>query len=107
MVVATTAAIKQLCNGLKQFCSKFYCSANHGFTASSELRKFVFGAVSLWFFLFVYEISGATAERICARFTQKTCLVPCLEEFEGQGQGHQAQKLLFSALSAACVQFVW
>ena len=26
-------------------------------------------------FLFVYEISRGTAERICAKFTGKTCLV--------------------------------
>ena len=41
-------------------------------------------------FLFVYdnEISreSGTAERIFAKFTQKTCLVPRSGEFEGQGQ---------------------
>jgi len=42
-----------------------------------------------------------TAERICAKFTQKTCLVPRSDEFEGRGHH-------FSALSgAACVQFVF
>jgi len=27
-----------------------------------------------------------TAEQICTKFTGKTCLVPHLDEFEGQGQ---------------------
>ena len=39
-------------------------------------------------FLFVYEISreSGTAERICAKFTGKTCLVHHLDDFECQGQ---------------------
>ena len=47
-------------------------------TARCELRKVVFLApsCSLWvFFVCVWNISG-TAERICAKFTGKTCLVP-------------------------------
>ena len=36
-------------------------------------------------FVCVWNISG-TAERICAKFTEKTCLVPRSDEFEGQGQ---------------------
>jgi len=44
----------------------------------------VFGAVSLWFFLCVWNISR-TAEWICTKFTQKTCLVTRQDEFEGQG----------------------
>jgi len=44
-----------------------------------------FGAVSLWFFVCVWNISG-TAERICAWFTRKTCLVPHSDKFEGHGQ---------------------
>jgi len=47
--------------------------------------RFCFGAVSLWFFVCVWNISG-TAERICAKFIWKTCLVRRSEEFEGQGQ---------------------
>jgi len=43
----------------------------------------VFGAVSLWLFVCVWN---RTAERICAKFTRKTCLVPRSDEFEGQGQ---------------------
>jgi len=80
-------------------------------TARSKLRKVLFLALSVTF-LFVYEISRevgeGTAERICAKFTQKTCLGPCLDEFEGQGQrskgqGHQGQKRHFSALwQTAC-----
>ena len=43
--------------------------------------------VCLFFCLFVYasNISG-TAEWICAKFTRKTCLAPCSDEFECQGQ---------------------
>ena len=53
-----------------------------------------------------------TAERICAKFTRKTCLVPRSDEFEGQGQRSKAnvtrdKKLHISALSAACVQFMF
>jgi len=58
--------------------------------------------ISLWFFVRVWNIS-ATAERICAKFTWKTCLIPRSDEFESQG--HQGQKTAFSALSAVCVQF--
>ena len=43
----------------------------------------VFGAVSLWFFVCVWNVSG-TAEQICAKFTRKTCFVPHSDEFEGQ-----------------------
>jgi len=35
------------------------------------------------------DISGI-AELIYYKFTRKTCLVPCLDEFEGQG--HHGQK---------------
>ena len=45
----------------------------------------VFSAVSLWFFVCVWNISG-TAERTCTKFTRKTCLVPHSDVFEGQGQ---------------------
>ena len=63
-----------------------------------------FGAVSLYF-LFVYE-------RICAKFTKKTCLVPRSGEFEGQGQRSKVKVTrdkngIFSAISAACVQFMF
>jgi len=62
----------------------------------------VFGAVT---FLFLYEISRGTIEQICTKLTEKTCLVPCSDKFECQG--HQGQKQLFSALSAACVWFMF
>jgi len=34
--------------------------------------------------LFVYERSWGITERIYAKFTRNTCLVPSLDEFEGQ-----------------------
>ena len=53
-------------------------------------------------FLCVWNISG-TAERICSKFTWKTCLVPRSDEFEGQG--HQGQKRHFSALRRPACSF--
>ena len=61
--------------------------------------------VTSFFILFVYEISRGTAERICAKFTRNTCLVPRSDKFEGQS--HQGQKTAFSALSAACMRFMF
>jgi len=34
-------------------------------------------------------------------------LVPRLDEFECQGHGHQGQKMAFSALSVACLRFMF
>jgi len=53
-------------------------------SARSELRKLLFLALSD-FFVCVWNISGAT-ERICAKFTQNTFLVPRSDEFKGQSQ---------------------
>ena len=55
----------------------------------------------------VGNISG-TAERIPAKCTEKTCLIPRSDEFEGQGQKSKVKvtrdkKGHFSALSASCV----
>ena len=56
------------------------------------------------------NISG-TAERICAKFTRKTCLVPRSYDFKvtvkGQMSRSPGTKRHFSALSAACVRFVF
>jgi len=46
----------------------------------------IFGTVRLRVFLFVYEISRGTTERICAKFRRKTCLVLRSDELECQGQ---------------------
>jgi len=54
-------------------------------TATSELRKVLFLVLSATFLVCVWNISG-TAEWICVKFTGNTCLVPCLDEFECQGQ---------------------
>jgi len=57
------------------------------------------------FFVCVWNIPG-TAERICAKFTQKTCLVPHSHEFEGQG--HQGQKTaFFGPFSGLHAAYVW
>jgi len=64
---------------------------------------------SLWFFVCVWNISG-TAERICAKFTWKTSLVPRSDEFKGQGQMSRSlgtKQRHFPALSAACVRFMF
>ena len=68
----------------------------------------VFGAVSLWVFVCVWNISG-TAERICAKFTRKTCLVHRSDEFKDQGQRSRSPgtKTAFFGLSATCVRFMF
>jgi len=53
---------------------------------------------------FSVAISG-TAERICDKFTGKTCLVPRWDKFEDQGQSSGLPGT--KNASAACVQFVW
>ena len=47
--------------------------------------RFCFWRRQSVFFVCVWNISE-TAERICAKFTWKTCLVPRSDEFEGQDQ---------------------
>ena len=77
------------------------------FTARSELRKVLFLAppVCVFCFLFVCEILSGTAERICAKFTRKTCLVPRSDEFEGQDR--QGQKnCIFSLLGGLRAVYV-
>ena len=76
---------------------------------STEAKRSPISASAELVFVCVLNISE-TAERICAKFTRKTCLVPHLDKFEGQstvkGQGHKGQKTAFSALSAACMRAV-
>ena len=47
------------------------------------LHKVLFLVLSVTF-LFVYEISRGTAERIWDKFTGKMCLVTCSDKFECQ-----------------------
>jgi len=54
------------------------------FTARSELRKVLFLALSVTFCLCMKYLGNR--ERICAKFTGKTCLVPRSEDVEGKGQ---------------------
>jgi len=66
-------------------------------------RRFCFFAPSVvCVFLFVYEIFPGTAERIW-----KTCLVPCLDEFEGQRSRLPGTKTAFfgpfGGLNVVCV----
>jgi len=80
------------------------------FAACSELGKVLFLALSVCAFLFVYEVCLGTAERIHAKFTRKVCLFSRSDEFEGQGQRSKppgTKKMTFSALSSACVLFVF
>ena len=82
-------------------------SASALYRTQSTARKVLFLALSVTF-LCVWNVSG-TAQRICAKFTGKTCLVPRSEGFEGQCQRSRSPgtKTAFSALSAACVRFVF
>jgi len=81
-----------------------------GPTARSDLhcRRFCFWRRQSVVFLFVYEISR-TIERIGAKFTRKTCLVPRWDEFEGPGQRSKSLgakthfSALFGGLWAVCV----
>jgi len=68
------------------FCVFFCFSSDHFVTVRSELRKVLFLALSVTFlFFFVCESNiSETVDQICSKFTQKTCLVPCSEEFECQ-----------------------
>ena len=82
-------------------------------TACSLLRKVLF--LAPWvcgFFVCVWNISG-TAEQICAKFTWKTCLVLCSDDFEGQRSGSASKVRVsrdkngffgpFGSLRAVCV----
>ena len=112
-------------SGLKAFC----LSLSFYRTQYVNCVRFFFSVVCDFFLhsFFVCEsnISG-TAERICAKFTRKTCLVPRSDEFECQGQRSNTKvtrdkKALYipshpsaarSAVQcivngAACVRFVW
>jgi len=68
-----------LCLYIRMFCLSLLHTVNCGVSVL---------ALSVTF-LFVYEISREPhrpTERICAKFTRTTCLVPRSNEFEGQGQ---------------------
>ena len=72
--------------------------------------RFRFGAVCD-LFVCVWNISG-TAERICAKLTEKTWLVPRSDEFEGQGQRSKVnittdKKAGFSADNLGTAERIW
>jgi len=54
-------------------------------THAVNCGRFCFWRRQSVFLVCVWNISG-TAERICAKFTRKTCLIPRSDEFEGQGK---------------------
>jgi len=74
--------------------------ASNFFTAHSEWQwnaeSSVFGTVSLWFFVCLWN-SLETAEQICAKFTQKMCLVPS----QGTKNG------IFAAFGGLHAVYVW
>ena len=76
-------------------------------TARSELRKVVFGAVSL-LFLFVYEISRESLNGFAPNSHGRRAwsLARMSLKAKVKGQGHQGQKA-FLALSGACVRFMF
>jgi len=80
-------------------------------TARSELRKILFWAVLALCFVCVRNILG-TAERICAKLTEKTCFVPRSDEFEGQGQKSKVKVTrdkngIFGPFGGPCAVYVW
>jgi len=84
-------------------------SGNLFITTCSELRKVLFWAslVCSFFFVCVRNISG-TAEQICTKFTQKMCLVPRLDEFEGQRSRSPGTKNgIFRSFDGMRAVYVW
>jgi len=80
------------------------------FTAPSELRKVLFSAPSILWFFCLYEIISGTVERICAKFTRKTCLVPRSDEYEGQGQRSRlsgTKTAFFGSFGGLHAVYVW
>jgi len=73
----------------------------------SELWKVLFLAPSVCGFLFVYEISWGTAERICAKFTQKTFSPLLRRVCRSKVKVTIDKKRHFLAILAACMQFVF
>ena len=85
-----------------------YCSPTPHYRTQWTVEGSVFGTVSLWF-LSVDEISlqplnGFAPNSHGRRFW---FLARASLKVKVKGQGHQGQKRHFSALSAACVRFVW
>ena len=79
------------------------------YRTQSTAEGSVFGAVSLWFFVCLWNISGA-AERICTKFTRKTCLVPRSDKFEGQAQRSRSPGTkigIFGHLGGLRAVYVW
>ena len=66
---------------------RFRPSSDNIFTARSELREVLFLAPSVCGVLFVYEISREWLNLFATiSHGKRTCLVPRLDEFEGQSQ---------------------
>ena len=76
-------------------------------TACSELQKAVFGAVSLWFF--VYEISLEPLNGFAPSSHRRHVLSLARTSLKAKvkDQGHQGQKRHFLAFSAACMWFMF
>jgi len=89
---------------------KFYTSYYRTLWTAVNCERFCFLA-SLVCVCCLWKISG-TAERNSAKFLRKTWFVPRLENFKDQGQRSKVnvtrdKNRHFSAVSAACVWFVF
>ena len=88
-----------------------HCTSKGRFTARSELLKVLFLVLSVCGFFVSVSNIPETAERICAKFTRKTCLIPRSDELEGQGQKSKVKftrdKNGILALSVACFRFMF
>jgi len=74
----------------------------YSFSHAVNCRRFCFWRRQSVVFC-VWNISG-TIERICTKFTQKICLIPCSDEFEGQMSRSPGTKTaVFGGLCVACV----
>ena len=73
-----------------------------------KFERFCFFAPSVCgFFLFVYEISWETLNGFAPNSHRRRVWSVARTSLEVKGQGRQGQKQHFSALSAACLQFMF
>jgi len=78
------------------------------FTARSELCKVLFMATSVCRFLLAYEISWEPLNRFASKSDEDVWSLARMSlKVKVKGSGHQGQKWHFSALLAACVQFMF
>jgi len=96
---------------IAKFCFVRVLLANALITARSELRKVLFWRRQSVVFLVVYEISRGPLIGFAPNSHGKRVLLPRSESLKvkiiGQRSKSPGTKIVFSALSVACVQFIF